>query len=119
MSSISDLPSRDDPVRIVVEIPGRHLRAFGVSGDGNDELLAIARINPDGSGWTVSTRGGRTRFPDEIAARMFMLGLLDEEEGSELVRTPGNGPQDPKSRRAITEFDPDAEDDGGDELVIR
>lgn len=98
MSSMEHLPRRDDPVRIVTETPGRHLRAFGPTGDGNDGLLAIARINPDGSGrWTVSTRGGRQTFDNEISARAYMLALLDDQP----------------------DFDPDAEDDGGDELVIR
>jgi hypothetical protein len=80
------LPNRNDPVRIVVETPGRHLRAYQrstIDPSGADKLLAIARINPDGSGWTVSTRGGRTQFVDELQARMFMLALLDDQGGEQ------------------------------------
>jgi hypothetical protein len=40
--------------------------------------LAIARVTNDGSGrWMVSYRGGRRTFADEMAARMFMLALMD------------------------------------------
>lgn len=86
MNSVPDLPNRGDPVRIVTMSPGRHLRAYQpsrIDPAGADRLIAIARINPDGSGWTVSFRSGRRMVADELAARMFMLSLLDDEGGAE------------------------------------
>jgi hypothetical protein len=80
---MSNLPRREDPVRILTGDSPRHLLAYQrgtVDPSGPDKLIAIARQHPDGSGrWSVVVRGGTDRisFDNEVAVRVFLLGLLD------------------------------------------